>query len=583
MKFNRPALKLSFKFFQYLLPYSKRQLLLIIVLSIGSSLIGLVNPYLTKLIIDDGISKKDLRAFLIFVCIGAGIFLLTEFVNAANTLLNQYVRARISFDLNRQVFKKLRNLSLSWFQDKSRGEELYLLGHDIDIVTNFITASLPQALLFFSRLLFTLAILFYLSYKIAVFALLLSLFLYLPPYYFKKKIQKAWEILAKNSQEAFRILDEFFSHIQLIKIFAKEIATTSAYLKRLIIDIRIRMKNTRLEISSGFANSAGNKIIVGLVGLYGGYQVIKGNLTLGSLTAITVYIYQLMGLPAEFSAFFHSASFGLISCQRINAILEEKLEAGEISGAQAAVFPKGEIVFQNVSFGYFPQQFVLKQMAFSIPGGCHIALVGPSGCGKTTLLNLLVRLYEPWEGKIIIDTWNIRKLKLHSLRKQVGFALQEPFLWNRSIENNIKYGKEEASKEEILAAARLTGIDDFARDFPQGYETIIGEDASKISEGQKQRIAIARALLKNPKILILDEALSSIDSAGEEKIISGIKERHKDLTLITVSHRLSTVMSADLAYYFFRPDQMLVDKPQNLCAYNKEFARLFSGQDKILV
>jgi ABC-type bacteriocin/lantibiotic exporter with double-glycine peptidase domain len=496
--------------------------------------------------------------------------------------LNQYVRARISFDLNRQVFKKLRDLSFSWFQDKTRGEELYLLSNDIDVVTNFITASLPQASLFFCRLLFTLAILFYLNYKIAIFALLLSVFLYLPPYYFKKKIEKAWEVLAKNSQEAFQILDEFFSHIQLIKIFAKETATTRAYLKRLIIDIRIRMKNTRLEIFSGFANNAGNKIIVGLVGLYGGYQVIKGNLTLGSLTAITVYIYQLMGLPGEFSSFFHSASFGIISCQRLNAILEEKPTVTESSNAQEIDFSTGEIIFKNVSFGYFPKQFILNKINFRIPGGSHIALVGPSGCGKTTLLNLLVRLYEPQEGEISIDAWDIRQLKLRSLRKQTGFALQEPFLWNRSIEDNIKYGREEATKEEILAVARLTGIDDFAKSFPQGYQTIIGEDACKISEGQKQRIAIARALLKDPKILILDEALSSLDSAGEEKILSGIKMAYPGLTLITVSHRLSTVMSADLAYYFFKPNEMLMDKPQNLCAYNKEFARLFSGQDKIL-
>jgi ATP-binding cassette subfamily B protein len=565
------------------LPYSKRQLLLIVILSIGSSLVGLINPYLTKLIIDDGISKKDLKAFVIFVSLGAAVFLLTEFINGANRFLNQYVRVRISFDLNRQVFRKLRNLSFSWFQEKTRGEELYLLNHDIDTVTNFITTSFPQALLFFCRLLFILIILFYLNYKIAILALLLSLFLYLPPYYFKKMMQKAWEALVKNSQEVFRILDEFFSHIHLIKVFAKEIATTRAYLKRLIIDIRIRMKNLRLEILSGFANNAGNKTIIGLVGLYGGYQVIKGNLTLGSLTAITAYIYQLMGLPGEFSNFFHSASYGLISCQRINAILEERPKVVESINAKEVIFPKGEIIFQDVSFGYFPNKFVLNKLNFHVTGGGHIALVGPSGCGKTTLLNLLVRLYEPWGGEIIIDQWNINKLKLHSLRKQIGFALQEPFLWNQSIENNIKYGREEATREEILAVAKLTGIDDFVRDFPRGYQTLIGEDASKISEGQKQRIAIARALIKNPKILILDEAMASMDSASEEKIISNIKSTQKDLTLITVSHRLSTVMSADLAYYFFKPDEMIVDNPQNLCEYNREFIYLFTGQEKILV
>ena len=170
-----------------------------------------------------------------------------------------------------------------------------------------------------------------------------------------------------------------------------------------------------------------------------------------------------------------------------------------------------------------------------------------------------------------------------SLRGQIGFAMQEPFLWNDTIENNIRYGREDASGEEMLSAAEIAGVDEVVKNLNGGYAAVIGENACKLSEGQKQRIAIARALIKKPKILILDEAMSSMDSASEERMIAGIKNSHKYLTLITVSHRLSTVLSADLAYYFFRPDEMVVDKVKNLFERNGDFARLFGGQDRILI
>jgi len=391
-------------------------------------------------------------------------------------------------------------------------------------------------------------------------------------------MRKAWEDLNQNSEDTFNVLGEIFSHIPLIKIFAKEIATRREYLKKLIFEIRIRLKNIKLEMLSGFISRSEYKIVVGLISLYGGYQVIKGNLSLGSLSAITLYMYQLISLPNEFYSIFETFTFDMISCKKIAKVLDEKITAGEIKNAKKVIFEKGDIIFENVNFGYLQNQYVLRNVNFRISSGCHIALVGHSGCGKTTILNLLARLYEPWTGEVFIDNWNINAIKLHSLRKQIGFALQEPFLLNSTIEDNIKYAREDATSEELMRVSKITCVDEFIKDLPNGYQTVVGENASKISEGQKQRIAIARAIIKNPKILILDEALSSLDSQTEEKIIDNLRSEFWNSTLIIVSHRFSTVQKMNLVYFFESPSNMRIGTHEELIEISPAYRRLFASQ-----
>ncbi|RKY29274.1 MAG: hypothetical protein DRP74_09040 [Candidatus Omnitrophota bacterium] len=341
------------------------------------------------------------------------------------------------------------------------------------------------------------------------------------------------------------------------------------------------MKNVRLELVSGFAGSLVNKVVIGLITFYGGYQVIKGRMTLGSLTAIMMYIGQLIGLQYSFARFFQNIALGLVSCQRVDEILDKRTKIVEAKQAKAVVFRRGQIQFRNVSFGYKQREPILSGINFDIGGGLHIALVGSSGCGKTTILNLILRLYEVWSGEIRIDGHNIKDLRFSSLRGQIGIALQEPFLWNDTIENNIRYAREDAGTREITEIAQLTGVDDFVKDLPGGYNTIIGENACKISEGQKQKIAIARALIKEPKILILDEAMSSMDPQSEEKIIKNIKDNFKDITLIIISHRLSTVMSAELVYFLTKEGNIIVDTAQNFLQRDRDFSRLFSHQGEL--
>jgi len=394
-------------------------------------------------------------------------------------------------------------------------------------------------------------------------------------------MKKVWKVLIENSQDFFKSLQEILSHIQLVKSFGKETSSVRKYLRKLITNRRISIKNMRLEIISSVAASVVSKALIGLIAFYGGYQVIKGHMTLGSLTAIMVYLTQLIGLQGQFANFFQTTVLGLVSCQRVAEVLDEKEEISEPKDAKRVVFETPDVVFRDVSFGYRIEEYVLKDITFHIEKGSHVALCGPSGYGKTTILNLLLRLYDPWEGRIFINGYDIKDLKIGSLRKQIGIVLQEPFLWNDSIENNIRYGKEDATREEIITVSQLTLVDDFVKDLPDGYKTVIGEGACKLSEGQKQKIAIARALVKNPKILMLDEASSSMDSASEEKILRNIKKTQKDATLIVVSHRLSTVLSADTVYFLNSFNSLIIGKPEDLLKTNKEFSNLFAGQNEI--
>jgi len=581
MKFNQ-EFKLFLKFLRFLLPY-KKLWVFVFILSFLAVPLSLVKPYLTKLIIDKAMLNKDLKVFIILVFIGAGTFILGELLNRLKDALDRYIKIKVNFDLNKKVFTQIQNFPLVWFQNRATGEHIYKIDNDISSVTEFITASLPEIFSLFPRLIFTLLIVFFLNWQMAIFSFCLAGFLYLAPYYFTQKMRKILEEMIQNTEQIFNDLGEIFSHMQLVKIFGKEKTSIRIFLRRLIRDIRIRVKNIRLEVTGGFITEILTKIIIGLLTFYGGYQVVKGKMTLGSLTAIMIYLTQLVGLQNQCASFFKNFILGLVSCKRIDEILEKKGKILEEKKAKKVSFKKGQIIFKEVSFGYQPNQYILKNMSFIIEDNSHIALVGPSGCGKTTLLNLLVRLYDIWEGEILIDGYNIKELKLNSLKEQIGFCLQEPFLWNDTVENNIRYGKENADFKEIIAVSEIALVDEFVSQLPDGYNTVIGENACKISEGQKQKIAIARALIKKPKILILDEAMSSMDSASEEKIISNIKDNYKALTLIVVSHRLSTVMRADLVYYFVSASKMIIDKVENLLEDNKEFNQLFTGQDKILV
>ncbi len=574
----KEQLRLFLKFLKYVYPYRALQVM-ILALSGISVLLGLVNPYLGKLIVDRSIMGKDLKSFFFLGVIGAGVFIIDGVIKALENFFKKKIALKLRFAINRKVFSHLQGLSVDFFQDKSTGEHMFKISYDIERVVDFISGVPEELINILPKLFLTLIVVSYLDWQMAGFTLLLVPVLYLPVSFFTLRMRKALGEWLVNSQNIFKRLQEVFSHMYLVKAFGKEKKESVNYLRALTNNIRINYKSIRLEIISNFLGSSLERIMVGMITLFGGYQVIRGRISMGTFTAIMLYLSQLVNIQSRIAFAFQRISLGLVSCKRLEDLLKEKSSIADGPQARDILIKNPEIRLQGVVFRYGRQGYLLKGMDLSFGMGVN-ALVGHSASGKTTILNLILRLYQPEAGTIFIDGRNICDYRLRSLRAQIGIALQDPFLWNDTIENNLRYGDASVRMSDIIEAAVLTEADEFIQRLPAGYKSIIGENACKISEGQKQRLAIARAIVKRPKILILDEAMSSMDSESEERILARLKRSPGISSVILVSHRLSAVMHADRVYFLSSADKVISGEAGRLLRENKSFYDLFSAQAK---
>lgn len=544
---KRESLRLFLKFARFLLPYWKLEILIgsLALLGVGLSL---VYPYLTKLIVDQAFAERDLRLFLWFSGIGAFVLVVNGLVSKFTSYLNQYIRARVDFDITRTIFEKLQSLPFSFLSKRSSGEHLFKIQYDIYRAGDLIVTVLPQTLALIPRFLFVFIIVFRLDVRLSALALLLAPLTFVVPYLFTRRLRERLRAYIQSSQRVFSRLAEVFSHLYLVKAFSKEKRELENYTRLMNENLRLKKRNIGLEVSSHFYASLAQRAVIGLVGIYGGWRVIKGDLTLGSLTAIMVYLTQLVNMQGSFAGFFQDTVLNLVSCERLEPVLDAPSAVVEDRPPLTPEFKTGEIRFDDLHFAYDDEKPVLEGLSFVVKSGSRIAIVGPSGVGKTTIANLLVRLYDANGGSITIDGYDIKEIEPVALKNQIGFAPQEPFLWNDTVMNNIRYGKEDATDEEVYKAARLAYADGFIDGLPEKYETVIGENACTISEGQKQRISIARALIKKPKILIFDEAMASLNLEIEDAILTNIERELKGVTFIFVTHRLSSLDRMDAVY-----------------------------------
>ncbi len=567
-----------FNYHRYLLPFWKKEAF-ILFLNIITMYLGLVNPYLTKLVIDKAYGNKDLKLFVTLLVAGGILFLLNNVLSALISYLKITIRTKIKFNLTVKVFSKLQNLPLKYFQDSSSSQNLYRFNYDIETVSSLIADVLPQIIQLVFRTVTVMVIIFFLNWKMALWSVILMPFLYYITAYFNKKMKKRWEESIEISQKVFTLLHDILTHIHLIKAFGKERDERRTYIKTLIENIRFTLNLQKYQSVVSNIQSIISRVFLGLILAYGGYQVIKGEIPLGSLIAIGIYINQLSGLQGSFSGLSQQISMSFISCDRLDTILKEETDEKESKSLIKLKNSKGTVEFKHVSFNYSDEKTVLKNLSFKIEGGTFAGLAGPSGCGKTTIINLLLKLYRPTDGEISLDGHNIKNLEKNSFYENTGVALQNSFLWNDTIENNIKYGKHNATEEEIKEAARVACADEFIEALPEGYKTVIGENACKISEGQRQRISIARSVIRKPSILILDEGLSSVDAETENKIINHIKEFLKDSTVIIISHRLSTMQKVDMIYFFMTPEKIDAGTFEELVRNNVDFQHYLNLQE----
>lgn len=566
---NSPLLELLFCY--------RKQILLLFLSGLFSCGFSLIAPYLSKLFIDDAFIKKDLVKFLWLSFWGVVIFLASTLLKILEDTVQNKASIKLKLNLANRFIRKIYSFDFSFFQSKSVGENVYRLS-DVDAPSGFIIKQCPSFLVDLFKLPVILGISLMINLPMTVFLLALSPLFIIHSLYLQKKLnpiyQELWQYGAKLSQK----IHEAFANILIIKAFGLETYQRHSYLKSLIENIRWQIKSFRWFIISSLSSSFLSKAIYGAVTLYGGWLIIKGSLTIGSYTAVMLYLMQLGSLLESLSHRFEHFAQESVSLEKFFEVMNSRPEIKDLPGAQNLKSAKGIIQFKNVCFGYQPDKPIFNELNLQILPHSWIGIVGLSGCGKTSLINLMIRIYEPWEGEIFLDGMNLKTIRLNSLKKNIAIATQQPFLFDVSLRQNISYGLKNLNQEEIGEAGRIAQLDDYIKTLPLGYDTLMGEDACRLSHGLKQRVAIARAMARRPDLLILDEATSSVDSFTEEKIFQALRQKRQGLSTIIISHRLSSIKDAD-RIYFLKGDSVIEEGTHpELIAKSQAYQDFFKNQ-----
>lgn len=557
--------------------FYKNDIFVLSLLNLISSTFFLTAPYISKLFIDKAFINKDPEKFLNLSILGAGLFALSMSVTVIRDIVKNKKGVKLEFNLSNKFINKFFSLDLSYFKSQSVGENVYRFS-DTETIVNFLIEQCPQILGDIFKLIIILWVSLWLNAQMTVFLLVLSPLYLLHSLYLQKKLKPIYEELWRGSAKLSKEIYEAFSRVLIIKAIGLESYQRRVYLRSLIKNLRLRIKNFRWTTISFLSSSVLSKAIYGAITLYGGWLIIKGRLSIGNYAAVMIYLVQLGVLLDSLRYRFEYFAKEIVSLENFFEVIETRSQIKDSPGAKSLESIKGEIRFKNVRFGYQQGKPIFKRMDFVIPVPSWAAIVGPSGCGKTTLVNLLLRLYEPWEGEIFLGSLKLREIRLRSLRERVTIATQQPLLFDVSVRENIRYGLRGIGQGKIEEASRIACIHDFITKLPQGYDTFIGEDACRLSHGLKQRIAIARAILKNSDILILDEATSSIDSPTEEKIFQSLRKIREGLSTIVISHRLFSVKDAGRIFFLIEDGKIEQGSHQDLLSESALYRDFFSNQ-----
>jgi ATP-binding cassette subfamily B protein/subfamily B ATP-binding cassette protein MsbA len=473
------------------------------------------------------------------------IGLLSELVSLGHTQLQVNIGQRMVLDLQRHLFAHLQKLSLRYHQSAGTGDAIYRLDSDAFCVDSIIMSGffpLASALL---TLVLMFAILFRLDPPLALLSLAVVPLLFVVIHRYSARLSDRAERVKELESGIFNLVHEVFSSIKLVKAFSREPYEQRRFLDQGRTALRARLNVTFQESLFSVTISALTYMGTAVVLAVGGWHVLQGRLTVGELLVVIAYLGSVYGPLSSISHTVGNLQGSIASARRVYETLDLEPEIKDSPGALEVARLRGNIRFDGVSFAYVNARPVLKNINFEILQGQMVALVGLTGAGKTTLVSLIPRFYDPTEGNISIDGIDVRQMTLNSLRESISVVLQEPILFSSSIEENIKYGKLEASHEEVVAAARAAQAHDFIELMPEQYASTLGEAGSQLSGGERQRISIARALLKDAPILILDEPTSALDSRAEAKVFQALRRLMKGRTTIVIAHRLSTIRDAD--------------------------------------
>jgi ABC-type multidrug transport system fused ATPase/permease subunit len=530
---------------QYLRPH-RRLALITLVCAACATALELVPPWVVKIIIDDVIQAHD-AALLPWVLGGLVAAYASKNVFASLRIrLNNRVEQTVVHDLRRHVFAALQRLSINYFENRSTGEIMSRVTNDTEHVERIFIDGLEGMLTALLTLIGITILLFILNWKMALLALLPIPMLMLAASWFTRTVHGYYHDIRKRSADLSSYLQDALSGIRETMGFTRQ-----AYEQRRFDRLSQDYSDTNLKAMYLWSIYSPGMILLGSLGTvlilwYGAGEVLAGRLTLGELVLFLSYLALFYVPINQIHSVNHMLQHALAASERVFDVLDAVPDVVDRPGL---VTPpqrvEGAVRFEQVQFHYRPDVPVLKNLSFSVAPGERVALVGPSGAGKSTLLKLLMRFYDATGGAVLIDGTDVRALPLAYLRQQIGFVQQEPFLFNGTVRDNILYADLNASQHQLEAVAQAARAHEFIAALPEGYDTWIGERGVKLSVGQKQRVSIARVLLKDPPIVVFDEATSNIDTETEVKIREALNELTKGRTTFIIAHRLSTLHDVD--------------------------------------
>lgn len=576
-------LRIARRLLRYLRPYWKLAALAVSLTFLTNLLIA-TQPYFTKMAVDDFIIPKRVDGIWLFALAFFGVFLFRFIFSYVQEVLLNHVGQRVMFDIRTELFTKLQKQEIAYFDQYPVGRTMTRLTGDVDALNELFTSGVIDVLGDLVIIFAIVGIMFWLDWKLALVSLITIPLLFTATNWFRKHARVGFDRVRTRNAKLNAFLQEYISGAQTVQLFNAE-AKAKARFREINDDYR----NANIETIYYYAifyplvdfiGSVGIALVIVAFGfeILGGFSAAGAGLTVGVLASFIQYSLQLFQPIRDLSDKFNVLQAAIVASHRIFILLDREIEITSPAQPRKTGKARGEIVFENVWFAYKKEDWVLKDVSFVVNPGESIALVGHTGSGKTTITNLLMRFYDVQKGRILLDGVDVRDWDLHDLRSNFAVVLQDVFLFSGSIENNIRLGNAEIGRDRVEWAAREVHADEFVQKIAGGYESVVKERGAGLSVGQKQLISFARALAFDPKLLILDEATSSIDTETEQLIQQAVDRVMEGRTSLVVAHRLSTIQRCDRIIVLHHGELREIGSHAELLAMRGLYWRLYQLQ-----